>query len=67
MSWEALDLGGGELESWAAAVEALRMMKTDSCGYMPLYLLIYAKPPPSAQREERPISSVLDPDPVIRK
>ncbi len=26
VSWEALDLGGGELVSWAAAVEALRMM-----------------------------------------
>jgi hypothetical protein len=35
VSWEALDLGGGELVSWAAAEEALWMMKTDSCGYMP--------------------------------
>ncbi len=64
MSWEALDLGGGELVSWAAAAEALRMMKTDSFGYMPSCLLIYAKPRPAAQREERLISSVFDPDPV---
>jgi hypothetical protein len=62
VSWEALDLGGGELVSWAAAVEALRMMKTDSCGYVPPFLLIYSKPQPAAQREERLISSVLDPD-----
>ncbi len=34
VSWEALDLGGGELESWAAAVEALWMMKTGSSGYI---------------------------------
>jgi hypothetical protein len=33
VSWEALDLGGGELESWAVAAEALWMMNADSCGY----------------------------------
>jgi hypothetical protein len=31
VSWKALDLGGGELVSWAAAAEALRIMKTVSC------------------------------------
>ncbi len=51
VSWEALDLGGGELESWAAAVEALWVMKTDSCVSFELDHI-------------RLIGSVLDPDPL---